>query len=210
MSFAPIHEIGMQWGGLLTSRTDIVRPERSLARTIFFAIIVVAFLVLELVILLNPDTAIAAVSRDTGRRNGFAVIGLFVVPLLFAALGVVGLIWWSRTWRVPGGGKLVDAISIDFSRTDPQRVWHVLETATSADDPGLTALIAELRSESGQPRSPYQLWVKHSPADRLMVGLVARQLPKKESDPQGGLRSQLDREPVVRRDERYIDLSQFA
>ena len=202
-TFTPIDEVGLQWGGLWRTRPDLARPERSPMRTVFFAVLAVVGAVFAVLVVVDPDAVFDAMAG--GRREGLAVIGGFALPFLALALGVVGLIFWSRRWRVPGGGRFEDAWTVPFDHVDPDRVHEVLRTATSQTDPVLVKLSSDLRVDNAPLRSRYQVWVKHSPSDRLAVALVITQVPKDPDDPQSGLLSRLEREPVVRRDGDYLD-----
>lgn len=190
----------MDMGNYLKTRPDIFRPERSPQRTIFWIIVMLIGVAIAVTAIVNPEAFVRGGRESVGVRGG---LGMIIAPVVFIGLGVMGVIKWSRRWRTPQGGKMSTAIAVSFATVDPDRVWSVIENATSATDPALSALLAE---SAVHARAGYwSLDVMHAPDDRIAVAMVTRQLQKKPGDPNSGLRSQLEREPVIRRDEQFIN-----
>lgn len=204
MTMEPIPEVGVNWRPLIKRFPDLMTPYRSIPWTIFFSLLLIAGVVLGFVVYLNPEATIELMSDS--RRAGLAAIGAFAAPVVVVGFGVIGLIWWCQRWRSPGGGTLTSAATIDFSTVDPNVVWHVLETARAEDDPQLTQLFEQIAAEPIQTTpSRFQIEVRHDLAGRYAVAIVTRHLLKKQEDPSAGIRSQLERPPVVRRDGDFID-----
>lgn len=179
-------------------------PFRSVPWTVFFSIIVLGGVVLGVVVFVDPDATIEAMSGT--RRSGYAVLGAFGAPFVLVALGVVGLIWWCQRWRSPAGGRLKVATRINFSDVDSNLAWHVLETARSEDDPNLIALFEQIKAEPTRAGYPlHQIEVRHDAAGKYAVVIVVRNFLTKPKDPAAGTRGQLERPPLVRQGENYID-----
>ncbi|MFD5598572.1 hypothetical protein ACFWHR_00815 [Leucobacter sp. NPDC058333] len=201
MSNILIHDVGMGMGNYLKTRPDIFRPERSPRRTIFWIIVMSVGVAIAITAIVNPEAFVRGGRESVGVRGG---LGMIIAPVVFIGLGVTGIIMWSRRWRTPQGGKMSHAITVSFAAVDPDLVWSVIENATSATDPALTALLSASHNSPAQPGS-WSLEVMHAPDDRIAVAMVTRQVQKKPGDPNGGVRSQLEREPVIRRDEQFIN-----
>lgn len=197
-----IDDVGLAMGRYLRTRPDLFRAERSPIRTIIWVLVALLGVAIAVIAIVAPETFIRGGREGVGARTG---LGMILVPPFFLGLGIVGIVWWSRRWRTPGGGKMSSAVSRPFSTTDPDEVWRVLETATSSNDPALVDVLRRLAQEPSQG-GDWSLTVMHSPEDRILVAMVTRQVLKKPGDPQSGVRSQLEREPVVRRDDAFIDL----
>lgn len=196
-----IDDVGMGFGKYLKTRPDLFRPERSPIRTVIWILVILIGVAIGIVALVNPEAFIRGGRDGVGARGG---LGMIVAPILIVALGVVGLIWWSRRWRTPGGGKMRTAVSHGFSQVDPAEVWAALERVTSSDDPALIELLTRIHREP-PTGGAWSLDIVHSPEDRIVVGMVTRLVPKKPNDPQSGVRNQLEREPIVRRGDAYVD-----
>ncbi|MFS0853821.1 hypothetical protein [Microbacterium sp. 179-I 3D4 NHS] len=197
-----IDDVGMGFGKYLKTRPDLFRPERSPIRTGIWIVVILIGIGIGILAIVNPEAFIRGGRESVGVRGG---LGMIVAPILITALGVIGLIWWSRRWRTPGGGKMSTAVSSPFSHVDPAEAWAALERTTSADDPALIDLLTRIHREP-PTGGAWSFDVVHSPQDRIMVGMVTRLVPKKPNDPQSGVRNQLEREPVVRVGDAYIDL----
>lgn len=196
-----IDDVGMGFGKYLKTRPDLFRPERSPIRTVIWIAVALIGIIIGILVIVSPELFIRGGREGVGARGGLSLV---IAPIIITALGIVGLIWWSRRWRTPGGGKMSTAVSSGFSQVDPAEVWAALERTTSADDPALIDLLTRIHREP-PTGGAWSLDIAHSPEDRIVVGMVTRLVPKKSGDPQSGVRNQLEREPIVRRGDAYID-----
>lgn len=203
MTTVLMEDVGLGMGRLLKARPDLVASERSPIRTVIFAGIALAGVVWSVITYSNPEAAIASVAGT--RREFYAIIGMFATPPAVVALGIVGIVWWSRRWRIPGGGKLRTAYENGFTTANPVHVLEVLASASSASDPKLLEVMRSIQHDSVMP-SAYQFFAHHSPEDRLLVVAVTRSVLKNPDDAMSGRRAQLELEPLVRRGDAYIDL----
>ncbi|MGK9149379.1 hypothetical protein KXS11_17220 [Plantibacter flavus] len=193
----------MGLGRYLKTRPDIFRPERSPIRTTIWVLVALVGIGIGVLAIVNPEAFVRGGREGVGVRGG---LGMIIAPLILVGIGIVGIIWWSRRWRTPGGGKMKVAIQQQFSSTDPAEVWAMLETVTSTSDPALQNLLTRIYRDQAMPGT-FALDVMHSPEDRVLVAMVTRHVLKKAGDPNSGMNNQLEREPVVRTGTAYIDFS---
>lgn len=206
MAEALMDDVGMGLGRYLKTRPDLFRPERSPIRTVLWVVVALIGVAIGITAVLTPEAFIRGGRESVGVRGG---LGMIVAPVFFFGLGIVGVVWWSRRWRTPGGGKMRSALSHAFTATDPGHVWAALESATSPSDPAVIGLFSRIYRDAVLPGA-FVVDVMHSPEDRILVGMVTRHVPKKPGDAQGGMRNQLEREPIVRVGDDYIDFSVTA
>ncbi|XBH21548.1 hypothetical protein V5R04_15285 [Jonesiaceae bacterium BS-20] len=186
----------------LKTRPDLVAPELSPIRTAIFTIIALAGLGFAIYVLTNAEDLIA--SFEGRRRASVSNISLYVLPPAIAIFGTIGMIWWSRRWRIPGGGKMQTAFMSGFNGVDPNEVWAALESAQSPSDPHLQDVLRRIH-RNNTPPTGFDLTIMHSQQDQILVAAVTRSVLKNPNDPNGGMRAQLEREAVVRRGNAYID-----
>ena len=202
MSFTPVPDVGANWGAVLNAMPGLPRAKRSIVLTSLFAIA----LLLGIVMAVGAIGFFAGLADRQSSPSGMDWALIVIGPALFIVFGIIGLVRWSNTWKDVSGDALVDAYHVSFSRTDPEQVWRALETATSESDPSLQRVLRELEVENGPVFGAYHLWVKHVPRERMMIAIVSRAMPRDERKPEEGLRYQLDRQPVVRRGDTFIDM----
>lgn len=201
MSRVLIEDVSMGMGNFLKTRPDLFRQERSPKRTAFWVIVMLIGVAIAVTAVVNPVAFVRGGREGVGVRGG---LGMIIAPIFFIGIGLVGVIWWSRRWRTPQGGKMRHAFTTSFTSTGPVQVWEVLERATSRTDPAFVALLVQLHNDSVLPGA-WSLDVMHAPEERIAVAMVTKHVHKKAGDPNCGVRKQLEREPVIYRDEHFIN-----
>ncbi len=202
MAFTPIPDVGASWGTILDSLPGLPRAKRSIVLTSLFA----TALVLGTVMAIGTVGFLVGLSERQSSPGGMDWVLMIIAPVLFIVFGIIGLLRWSNTWRDASGDALVDAYHVSFSRTEPDAVWKAVETATSENDPLLQRVLRGLELENSPVYGAYHLWVKHVPRDRMMIAIVSTAMPRDAQNPEGGIRYQLDRVPLVRHGTAYIDM----
>lgn len=196
-------DVGLGLGRYLKTRPDIFRPERSPIRTAIWVVVALVGVGIGILGIVAPEMFVRGGREGVGVRGG---LGMIIAPVIFVGIGIVGIIWWSRRWRTPGGGKMKVAASKAFNATDPAEVWWMLEHVTEASDPALRDLLSRIYRDPANPGA-FVLDVMHSPDDRILVAMVTRHVQTKPGDANSGMKNQLEREPVVRVGDAYIDFS---
>lgn len=201
MSNIVMEDTGMGLVKYLRKRPDLSRAERSPIRTAIFSILALVGIALLILAFTNPEMY---GDGGSGRARRFGSLGMYIAPIMIAGVGITGIIRWSTRWRIPGGGTFRGEVMSAFTVTDPDEIWAVLESAKSADDPELIRAFHTIHNDKALPGS-FLVDIVANPDDRIAVAAVLRHVRRKPGTKDTSIRTQLEREPVIRRGEDFVD-----